>query len=172
MRCWTPVLLAAVLGAWLVPAGPARAVFPPAIKDDGKFFKPETLEKANKKIREIYEKYKKDVVVETITSLSADQETKLKEEGREKFFAKLALDRARALGVNGIYIILSKKPTHLQVHMDPGTQKRAFTTANRRTLIDKIVALFKEEKFDDGLLAGLDFIDSTLKANTLKPNPK
>jgi uncharacterized membrane protein YgcG len=172
MRCWTPVLLAAVLAAWLVPAGPARAIFPPAIKDDGKFFKPETLEKGNKKIREIYEKYKKDVVIETIPSLTADQEAKMKEEGREKFFAKLALDRARALGVNGIYIILCKKPTHLQVHMDPGTQKRAFTTANRRTLIEKMISMFKEEKFDEGLLAGLEVIDSALKANTLKPSIK
>jgi uncharacterized membrane protein YgcG len=166
MLRWTPVLCALTLAAWLVPAGPARAIFPPAIKDDGKFFKPETLDKANKKIREIYEKYKKDVVVETIASLTADQESKLKEEGRDKFWAKLALDRARALGVNGICIVLSKKPTHLQVHMDPDTQKKAFTAANRRSLIDKIVANFKEEKFDEGLLAGLDVIDSTLKANT------
>jgi hypothetical protein len=158
--------MAAILAAWLVPAGPAHAVFPPSIKDEGKFFKPETLDKANKKIREIYENYKKDVVIETIASLTADQETKLKEEGKEKFFAKFALDRARALGVNGIYIILCKKPTHLQVHMDPGTQKKAFTAGNRRALIDKIVALFKEEKFDEGLLAGLDVIDSALKANT------
>jgi hypothetical protein len=166
MLRWTPVLCVLILAAWLVPAGSAHAVFPPPIKDDGKFFKAETLEKANKKIREIYEKYKKDVVIETIESLTADQEKKLKEEGKPKFFAKLALDRARAVGVNGIYIVLSKKPTHLQVHMDPNTQKRAFTVANRKMLIDKIIASFKEDKFDEGLLAGLDVIDAALKANT------
>jgi uncharacterized membrane protein YgcG len=165
MLRWTPVLCALVLAACLLPAGPAHAVFPPPIKDEGKFFKPETLEKANKKIREIYENNKKDVVIETIETLTADQEKQLKEEGKQKFFAKLALDRARALGVNGIYIILCKKPTHLQVHMDPQTQKKAFTVANRKVLIDKIIASFKEEKFDEGLLAGLDVIDATLKAN-------
>ncbi len=166
MLRWTPVLCVLVLAAWLLPAGPAHAVFPPAIKDDGKFFKPETLDKANKKIREIYENYKKDVVIETIPTLTADQEKQLKEEGKAKFFAKLALDRARALGVNGIYIVFCKKPTHLQVHMDPSTQKKGFTVANRKELIDKIVSFFREEKFDEGLLAGLDLIESTLKANT------
>jgi uncharacterized membrane protein YgcG len=166
MLRWTPVLCTLAFAAWLLTAGSAHAVFPPAIKDDGKFFKSETLEKANKKIREIYEKYKKDVVIETIPSLTDEQEKKLKEEGREKFFARFALDRAKALGVNGIYILLFKKPTHLQVHMDPGTQKKAFTAANRRALIDKIVANFKEEKFDEGLLAGLDVIESTLRVST------
>jgi hypothetical protein len=166
MTRWTPVLCVLALAAWLVPAGRVCAVFPPPIKDDGKFFKAETLDKANKKIREIYQNYRKDVIVETIASLTDEQEKKLKEEGRDKFWAKLALDRARALGVNGIYIILSKKPTHLQVHMDPNTQKRAFTAANRKTLLAKIIENFKEEKFDEGLLAGLDVIESTLKANS------
>jgi uncharacterized membrane protein YgcG len=165
MLRWTPAL-AAVLAAWLVPAGPARAVFPPPVKDDGKFFKPETLEKANKKIREIYQKYQKDVVVETLASLSADQEKKLKDEGKNKFFATLALDRAKELGVHGIYLVLSKKPSHLQVHMDPATQKKAFTPRDRRALIDKIISRFKEGNFDAGLLEGLDVIESALKANT------
>jgi hypothetical protein len=163
---WTPVLMTAILAAWLVPAGPARAVFPPPIKDDGKFFKVETLDKANKKIREIYENYRKDVVVETIASLSDEQEKQIKDEGKEKFFARLALERAKAQGVNGIYILLCKKPTHLQVHMDPRTQKKDFTAANRRTLIEKLIAEFKEGKFDEGLLVGLDVIDSALKVNT------
>jgi hypothetical protein len=164
IRC-TSALLAAVLVAWLGPIGPARAVFPPAIKDDGKFFTADGLEKANKKIREIYQNYKKDVVVETLPALSADQEKKLKDEGKEKFFAQFAVSRAKELGVNGIYIVFCKKPTHLQVEMDPGTRKKAFTNADRKKLIEKIVARFKEEKFDAGLLDGLDVIESTLKSN-------
>src|SRR2546427_21791 len=49
-------LCLAVFLAWLLTAGPALAVFPPPIKDDGKFFTREGLEKANKKIKEIYQK--------------------------------------------------------------------------------------------------------------------
>jgi hypothetical protein len=156
----------ALLAAWLLTAGPARAVFPPPIKDDGKFFKPETLDKANKKIREIYQNYKRDVVIETLASLTADQEKKLESEGKTKFFGQLALQRAKDLGVNGIYVVFSKKPTGLHVHMDPDTQKKAFTAGNRKKLIEVIVKHFKEEKFDEGLLAGLDTIEAVLKANT------
>jgi hypothetical protein len=163
-----PRLLAAtaLLAAWLLSAGPARAVFPPSIKDEGKFFKAETLDKANKKIHEIYQNYTKDVVIETLPSLTADQEKKLKDEGKDKFFARLALERARELGVNGLYIVFCKKPTHLQVHMDPATQKKAFTAANRKKLIEVFIKHFKEEKFDEGLLAGLDTIAQALKENS------
>jgi hypothetical protein len=161
MLRWTHVLL--VLA---ILAGPAWAVFPPPIKDDGKFFKPDALEKANKKIKDIYEKYHKDVVVETLAPLTADQEKKLKEEGKTKFFGSLALNRAKELGVHGIYIVFSKSPTGLHVHMDPATQKQAFTARDRKVLIDKIIARFKEKEFDAGLLDGLEVIESALKANS------
>src|SRR5205807_7369629 len=102
-----PVLL---LGLWLGLAAPARAVYPPPVKDDGKFFTKEGLEKANKKIRELYQKYKKDVVVETLETLTEEQQKRLKEESAKRFFASLALARAKELGVNGVYIVICKKP--------------------------------------------------------------
>jgi uncharacterized membrane protein YgcG len=150
----------------LVLVVPALAVYPPPLKDDGKFFSKEGVEKANKKIRDIYEKYKKDVVIETLPNLSTEQEKKLNEDGKGKFFARMARERSVALGLNGVYIAIVKKPTHLQVHMDPDTQKKLFTAANRKTLIDKIVAQFKEDAFDQGLLDGLDAIEKALKANS------
>lgn len=160
---WTLVLaIAALLGL----VRPAWAIYPPPIKDDGKFFSKEGVEKANKKIRALYENYKKDVIVETVATLPSDQERKLKDEGGTKFFAKLASDRGKEVGLNGIYVILCKSPKHLQVHMDPQTQKKAFTAANRKTLLDRMVAQLKEEKFDAALDAALAEIESAFKANS------
>lgn len=163
-RCLT--LLVALIPCWLVPTGPARAVYPPAIKDDGKFFAKDTLDKANQKIRDLYEKYRKDVVLETYATLSAEQEKKLKEDDKERFFARLALERSREIGLNGIYIVITKKPTYLRMHMDPETQKRAFTAANRTKAIEAITRRFKEGSFDGGLLDGLDAIETALRTNT------
>jgi uncharacterized membrane protein YgcG len=166
-RSWTRLLLpAALAGCWLGLAGPAGAVFPPPVRDDGKFFSKEALEKANKKIREIYEKYKKDVVVETLASLTPEQEKKLKDEDKNKFFARLARDRSVELGLNGVYIVFSKKPPHYQIHMDPQTQKTVFKVSDRKAVAGKIVAQFREENFDQGLLDGLDAIEAALKANS------
>jgi uncharacterized membrane protein YgcG len=154
------------LACGLLGVSTALAVFPPPIKDDGKFFTKEGLDRANKKIRDIYEKYKKDVVVETMTSLTAEQAKKMDEEGKGKYFAKLARERSVAMGLNGIYILFIKKPQHYQIHMDPETQKKTFTASNRKTLSEKIVAQFREDQFDQGLLDGLDAIAAALKANS------
>jgi uncharacterized membrane protein YgcG len=157
-----PLALVVVVGL----AGPALAVFPPPIKDDGKFFTKEGVEKANKKIRDIYEKYRKDVVIETITSLSEEQEKKFKEEGEAKFFPRLALQRIHDLGVNGVYVLISKKPRRVQIEMDTPTRKSAFTNADRSKALKRFIDYFKKEEFDAGLLAALDTIEASLKANS------
>jgi uncharacterized membrane protein YgcG len=174
LRVVAPALVAL---AWLGICGQVEAVFPPPIKDDGKFFSKEAVEKANKKIREIYEKYKKDVVVETLTALTPEQEKKMKEDGgTAKYFNRLALARARELGLNGVCIVISRKPEYLRVHMDPGTQKTVFKTANQNETYKAIAAQFREGDFDRGLMDGLEAIEAAFKANsppvpTLKKSP-
>src|SRR5262249_39281014 len=154
----------ALLCAWLGLTGPAVAVYPPAVKDDAKAFKPETLEKANKKIRELYEKYRKDVVVETLTSLSEDQEKKMKEQGRDKFFTALAESRVKELGVNGIYILISKSPARLQVVVDEGS-KKAFPEPDFKKVRAALLKQLKEKNWDNALLDGLGAVEAALKAN-------
>ncbi len=162
----TPLAVVALLALWLGLAGPARAVYPPPIKDDGKFFSKEAVEKANKKIREIYQKYKKDVVIETLGELSEEQKKKLKDEEPSKFFPRLALERINTLGVNGVFILISKKPQRLQIEMDPGTRKSVFLNADRSKALKKLIDQFKKDEFDAGLHDALDSIEASLKANS------
>jgi uncharacterized membrane protein YgcG len=160
-------LLPAVLLCGLVAAGPAWAVYPPPVKDEGKFFSKDTLEKADKKVREIYDLFHKDVVVETYPAIPANLEAKYKELGRKKFFIDWANSRMRELGVNGIYMLITKEPGHLRIEIDDRTKKE-FTPTNRDQLVAKMLAKFKEKKFDDGLLEGLDSIEKAMKSNTGK----
>jgi hypothetical protein len=163
---WPVVLF--LLFAWVGPAEPARAVFPPAIKDEGKLFSAETLDRANKKIHDIYRTFHNDVVIEALAKIPADLETKYKEDGRQKFFSEWADRRVDELGVNGLYILIVKEPGHIQVSIDMRTRAKAFTPSDRRKLIDKMLGAFKEKKLDEGLLTGLDFVESTFKAHAGK----
>jgi len=160
-----PFALALAFG-WLTFVHQALAVYPPPVKDEGKFFGAEALKKANAKIRDIYKKYKKDVVIETIDALSVDDQKKAKEEGNKKFFPKYALKRIDDLGVNGIYIIISKEPRWAQFEMDPMTRKGVFPNAERDKAYTKLIERFKEKEFDEGLADALDAIDASLKAKT------
>jgi uncharacterized membrane protein YgcG len=162
----TRTLPALALLAWLLLAGTAGAVFPPPVKDDGKFFTKEGLEKANKKIKDIYQKYKKDVVVETINDLTEEQKKKLKDDKETKFFGSLAHGRITDLGINGIYVVISRSPRFLQIDMDTDTRKKAFTNNDRKAAREKFFAGFRDMKFDAGLLDALDAIETALKANS------
>lgn len=157
-----------LLLCWLLPAAAVRAVYPPPIKDEGMFFSKETLEKANKKIKDIYDRFRKDVVIETFPAIPDDLETKYKDMERKKFFTEWATTRARDLGVNGVYILICKKPGHLQVEIGNETQQKVFTLEDRDRLARGLLSKFKDKKFDDGLLEGLDFIEKTMKSNTSK----
>jgi uncharacterized protein len=159
------VLVPALLAGWLATAGRAAAVFPPPIRDEGKFFSAEALEKANRKVRQIYQRFQKDVVIETFPAIPADLEQKYKEEEKAQFFNEWARKRAEELGVNGIYILICKKPGRVEVEVGNQTQKRAFTRNDRDNLVRKVLGSFKEKKFDEGLLEGLDEIESALRKN-------
>lgn len=124
IRRW---LIPVSLLGWLGMVGPASAVFPPPVKDEARFFKPETLEKAAKKIRDIYREFYKDVVVETFPAIPADLEKKYKEEGRSRFFADWAERRLDELGVNGVYILIVRDPRHLRVTENRQTRVKQFT---------------------------------------------
>src|SRR5689334_19245154 len=77
----------------------------PKIKDDAKLFTDEGLDRANKKIKEIYRRYDKDVQVDTVAGVPESLQDKLKKAGKEEFFLGWARERATDLGVHGIYIL-------------------------------------------------------------------
>jgi hypothetical protein len=165
LRTWRWLLLTGVLVGWLGLAGPAAAVFPPPIKDEAKFFSAEAVEKANKKIREIYSTYKKDVVIETYAAIPADLEKKFKDKGKAEFFKEWAQTRAKDLGLNGVYILICKNPQYLYTEMDAGTLKKAFTGKDAEKLRKTILTAFRDKKFDAGLAEGLEVIESAFKNN-------
>src|SRR5437879_3736831 len=92
------LLMPALLLVWLGAAAPTRAVFPPPIKDDAKLFSADGVDKANKKIKEIYSKFKKDLVIETYAGIPEGK--KLPEDPKKigEFFAEWSKSRAQEVG--------------------------------------------------------------------------
>src|SRR5437867_125773 len=84
------MLVPAVVLAWLVAAGAASAALTAEVRDDGGFFKPETIRKANQEIKDLKHRTKKDLLVETYKTVPADKAEQVKNmnaEARNKFFS-------------------------------------------------------------------------------------
>src|SRR5688572_19219071 len=103
----------------LALARPAGAVAP-EIKDEGKFFGAEAVKKANDEIRTIARKHNKDLLIETFMTPPGQPAEKVKAmspEERNRFFQKLAAERAAAAVVNGVYVFVCREPAHIRVEV-------------------------------------------------------
>ena len=159
------VIVPALVAGWLGAAAPAPAALAPEVRDEAKLFKPETVAKANATLREIKDRYKKDLLIETYPEIPADRKKDYKPEEKGAFFQKWARDRARAVEVNGVYILICKEPKHLQVEVGNETRKKAFTTENRDDLAKLLTDKFRKSDWDGGLTEGVDFVETKLRTN-------
>jgi uncharacterized membrane protein YgcG len=144
-------------------AGTALAVAP-EVRDQGKFFSPEAVKKADEQIREIYRKHNLDLLVEAYHTVPGGDVEKLKAmdaKGRNEFFVKWVNERTKERVVNGIYILITKEPRHLMVGR-VGRGESAFSGEFRRKVYDAMVDEFKRGRFDEGLQAAVRLVEQHL----------
>src|SRR5258706_10002063 len=147
----------------------ARAVDPP-VRDNAEMFKPETVEKASTLIKEIQTDYAKELVIETFPSIPDDRKSdweaaKDDKQKRAQFFGKWLEDRAHALQVKGVYVLIFKDPGHVEVRAGAQTRQKAFTRQNQDKLRDIFVEGLRAQKPDETLIQGVEYFRDTLKGN-------
>ena len=158
---WRGLLAVAVV---LVSLSMAQATSA-GIQDAAGFFRQEAIATAEQQIAAIRKKFGKDLRVETYASLPTDRADQYTPEKRTEFFATWAYQRAKALGVDGVIVLICKDPAFLQVEVGDRTKQKAFTLANRDHLRDLLVTAFKQRQFDDGLRQAVTYYGTTLQTN-------
>jgi uncharacterized membrane protein YgcG len=146
---------------------PARSA---GVKDGAGFFSRATMDEVSAAIKDIKNFYQKDILVETFPGVPAKDVKRfraLNATGRSKYFSKWAIRRARAARVEGVYVLVCKKPGHLEVTVRDATTKKGFPATDRIKLRDMLLARFKQKKFDQGLTEGVQFVHSRFAANLL-----
>ena len=159
--CWRGVLAVAVV---LVSISMAQATGA-GIQDAAGFFRKEAITTAEQQIAAIQKKFGKDLRVETYASLPTGRADQYTPEKRTEFFATWAYQRAKALGLDGVIVLICKEPAFLQVEVGDRTKHHAFTLANRDHMRDLLVTAFKQRHFDEGLRQAVTYYDQTLQAN-------
>jgi len=159
--------LALLVGLVVVQNGLAVA---PEIKDEAKFFSADAIKKANKQIREIERKFGKDLLIETLPAVPADQAAKVKAmspEEREKFFRNWAVDRAEAAVVNGVYIMIVKDPAHLEIEIS-SKARASFSKEEFDKLRSALLGKFRNKQFDEGLQEAVRLVEERFAETTSK----
>ncbi len=162
---WLAVALAAfLLAATSTPAAVSE------VTDHAGLFAPESIKRAAAILQDIKRDHNQDVVIETYPGIPADRQAaweaeKNDPEKRTHFFAEWGRERFRTLNVNGIYLLITKDPSHFQMDVGNVTVALAFTMENRDRLDEIVVARLRKRDYDGGLLAGVEYVRQAMGEN-------
>lgn len=149
----------------LTCCAPALALLRPTVVDGADLFKQETIDKADEVIRQVKRQFGKDLMIETYKTIPVDQQADFQRKGKEQFYDQWIESRAQALGVNGIMILITKEPGRIQVVADRATQQKAFSAQDREELKGILANAFRQQQFDEGLTAAVEFVRTRLERN-------
>jgi len=165
--CWC---LSAILPLCCA-AGLSAVAAVPRVNDEARFFSPAAVEKGDRKIGDIARQFHRELLIETAPGIPDRLQEKYKELGKRAFFEGWTRQRAEEAGIRGIYILICKTPSHLQIVVDRSTRQRAFTREDEDRLTRKTIELLSAHKNDDALLAAVDFVAATLADNSGRSGP-
>jgi hypothetical protein len=142
--------------ALFVGAAPRNAVaLDPQVRDDAGFFSPSAIRQANDIIRQIKTVHNKDFMIETYPGIPPEMQGQYSDQNKDQFFQEWNTRRAQQLGVNGVYVLITKEPGHVEVGVGKETRQRAFTLADRDRVRDILLRAFRAKQFDQGLLSAV-----------------
>ena len=127
------------------------------VVDTAGMFSSSALKEANQRLEEVKRKSGKELVIETI------------EEVGQADANALAIEKAKARKVNGVYVLISKKDRKLKIEIGNKT-KQVFGDFERDTLRSKITEEFKVKNFDAGLNSSVDYFAGVMDAAVANKN--
>ena len=144
------------------------------IIDSGNFFSDAAKAEANRQLLELGTRFKKEVVIETFKEVPAQVSQGVNLQDRaavNRMFEAWTLQQARQHRVNGIYILLSKDPAHLQVIIGNETQRTLFTSKDRTVLLEMMLEKLRTKQPDEALLQGVSVIASAMQSHRVDRAP-
>jgi hypothetical protein len=148
------------------PAGAAAEREPFKVRDEGKFFSPDAVQKANQDIAMIAHRYGRDLLIETYATPPADDADRVKAmapEERLAYFRDWARKRTTAERLNGVMILICRSPSILYVNVSQSAA-RVVTADEEKAIHAALLKKFKEKAYDDGLADAIRLVREAFAA--------
>jgi uncharacterized membrane protein YgcG len=158
MRRFLAATLVVLCAALTLSPTRARAADARPIQDHGDFFSPQAITAAEEISRDIKRDLGRDVLVVTFASVPKDMQPELQRKGKDQFFADWLARLGDQQRVDGVVILVTDHPGHVQVGVHKSLLAHDFTERDRDTLRDVIISRFHERQFDRGLIDGFRLI--------------
>jgi uncharacterized membrane protein YgcG len=165
MRLGEVGALCLLVGMMQAMVARAAAAAEPAVHDNAGFFNASAVQQANQLISQIRQQYHEDLLIETFPQIPSDMQASYDPQNKAAFFAQWARQRARDAGITGVYVLICRQPSYLDVDVGNRTRQRAFTLQNRDELRNILLTNFRQHNYDAGLLQAVQYAERTLHTN-------
>jgi len=163
MKMILSIVALATMTLFLKPAVAQAATGKAEVVDNASFFSPDAVKTANDKLAATEQKFNRQLRVETYPEIPSERKGQYDEANKREFFQKWARQRAQEAGVRGVFVLICREPSTLQVEIGNSISSSGlFTQADRSRLRDLMVQAFKEKNYDKGLLDGVEYFATTL----------
>jgi len=138
------------------------------VRDNGDFFSDSAKKEATRRISEIESQFKKELVVETFTAVPEEIKRGVDltdKPALKKMFNEWTLKEAKNQKVNGIYILISREPAHLQIVVGGDTLSKAFTLKDRDSLTTLMLSRLRAKQNDEALSECVKFVSTTMSGH-------
>jgi uncharacterized membrane protein YgcG len=153
-----PTLLSVAVGV-----GTSIAMAAP-INDGAKLFSDQAVASANRTISQLQAKYGHGIRIETHETVPGGKAATVSNKSaaeRNQFYSDWLKERAQTTHSEGLFLLMTRQPTHLQVGVSSSLRSAGFTSSQRQMLINRMTSAFKQGDFDRGLTDGLATIEQT-----------
>src|SRR4051794_16451611 len=154
------------LVAWLLFALAGTAPAHADVRDEAKFFSDDAVRQANDAIAQIKRDFGKDVVIQTHATIPDAARQRFGAQTDNQFFDRWVRQAIRDQKLNGIAVLITRDPPHLQVGVDSDTGKQAFIKTDNDKLSSLMAGDFREKQFDRGLQRAVEYVQTTLARST------
>jgi len=139
------------------------------IKDEAGYFSPAAVKQANEKIAELEKKHQTQIHVETYATVpEADKEASASWSAadRGRYFNSWITKRAGTLNAKGVFILICKNPSHLDVATGKSLKSRGFGPTQRAEVQNTLLGHFRKKEYDAGLTSALADMESSFQLLT------
>jgi uncharacterized protein len=153
------VMLAVLVGGFLLTGNSVRAASD--IKDEAGFFSADALKKAQAKLDEMDRKHQRHLMIRTFKAPpTGDARAESKDQDvRNQFFRGWADELANKANLNGVIILISRNPGHVEVRVGDATTSKLFTSADSKELAEELIRRFKNKEYDTGLVEAVNYVE-------------
>ena len=157
--------IALSIGAGLVGSNGTARAGEHQVRDDAGLFRPGFVKLADEVLDDIHARTGKDLMIESFPTIPDEMKESAGRQDKQAFYDHWVISEARAHNVNGVFILITRDPPHIQAGVGKETREKAFTFKDRDELVEKLTEAFREHQFDRGLMDGANFVRQRMASN-------